>query len=309
MLRLLISIFLFNFILVAAYGSGRPQIQLKSKIEVSDQAQLSLLDISAVGGGSFLLLQALQKIDLPMQEQFSPLELVKLYRQAFKIMPEGVMVQEPQLIIAGDIKIVRFNGLAKNHIERLLLNHLGAQCSDCDFSIQLNQLPKVSSPNYAFDFSNLNTKGSFMLPVKEENALSPLWITGRVQIKKPMPVASRLLRANERIQPGDVVLAPVDITWSKDSSSKESELMGQVLNKQINAGSPIWSSDIKKEHVVQRGQLIKVIIGGENSDFEISTNMTATDNGVVGDLVKVKDPVTKKELSGVVVDKGIVRIQ
>lgn len=309
MIKALVS-FLFSILLGSSlYASERTQIFIKSEVEVSNQSQLKLIDIAEVQAGGFLLIQALSKFNLPPQDKFETIELAKFFKQAFRAMPDGTLAQEPQLILPSSLSIKKVDGISQKHIQRLMVSHLETLCANCEFNIQWNQIPRVASPHFEFDFSNITLKGSFTLPIKEEGAISPLWITGRVQIKKEVPVAARLLLSNERLQATDLKMEFVDVTWAKDSAPSFKDLLGQTVNKTIPVGAPVWNADLRKEMFVTKGQLVKAIVQGDNSDFEISTQMTALDGGLIGDLVKMKDQTTKKEFVGVVIEKGIVRIQ
>jgi flagella basal body P-ring formation protein FlgA len=66
-------------------------------------------------------------------------------------------------------------------------------------------------------------------------------------------------------------------------------------------------SDLKREPAAHRGQVVRALVGDQ--DFEISINASAEENGFIGDLIKVKNLETQKMMSGIVIDKGVVKVQ
>lgn len=283
-------------------------VEVNSQVEISAKANWNLADLVSVRQGQYLLLRAFEETEIEKAESIPASELTKKIRQALRNMPEGSLVAEPQVKVASVAQVKAVSGISQEHVERLMLNRLALECADCVFSIQFNRVPVLSSQKWEFDFSTLTAKGSFMIPVREEGALSPKWITGSLQKKRMAAVANRLLMPNDRIQPGDVGQAFVDVTFSKDGLVSPQDLIGQVVGRSISSGSPIWAGDVKREPATKRGQMVRAFIG-EGADFEITTNMIAEDQGFVGDMIKVKNPETQKILSGLVVEKGVVKIQ
>lgn len=288
--------------------ASRAQVNVLAEIEVSPKSRRTLGDLVQVKDGNFLLLQALNDSEIAIKETYSASEITRALQGAFKTMPDGTLNVEPQVRTSSEVNVKVSKTLSVAHIERLMLNRLNLECSDCNYQIQINRVPAVTTNNWELDFSSMSAKGSFMLPLREEGALNPIWITGNIQKKKQTAVTTRLIQQNERIQPGDIVMASVDVTWSKDSVVRIDELIGQQISRTISAGGPVWSADIKREQAAKRGQLVRVIIGDESA-FEISTMMTAEDSGFIGDVIKVKNMENQKILSGLVIDKAVVKIQ
>ena len=283
-------------------------VEVNSRVEISAKGTWNLADLVSIRHGQYLLLRAFEDTEIEKVETISAAEMTKKIRQALRNMPEGSLLAEPQVRVASFAQIKAVSGISQEHVERLMLNRLALECSDCVFSIQFNRVPVLTSQKWEFDLSALTAKGSFMIPVREEGALSPKWITGNLQKKRMAAVANRLLMPNDRIQPGDVGQALVDVTFSKDGLVSVDELVGQVVSRSVPSGTPIWAADVKREPATKRGQMVRAFIG-EGSDYEITTNMIAEDQGFIGDLIKVKNPETQKILSGLVVEKGVVKIQ
>lgn len=102
-------------------------------------------------------------------------------------------------------------------------------------------------------------------------------------------------------------MSMTDVTFAKDGSLRMEDIQGQMAARSLPVGSTVWASDLKREPAAKKGQIVKALLGDDS--FEISVNMMAEDSGFVGDLIKVKNLETQKVLSGLVTEKGVVKLQ
>lgn len=85
------------------------------------------------------------------------------------------------------------------------------------------------------------------------------------------------------------------------------ELIGRLLNAPIPQGDPIPVRVLKQINYVEKGQVIQAQFRGEN--FLVTSAVMAEQNGLLGDLVKVKNVESQKIFSGLVLGKGLVEVQ
>jgi flagella basal body P-ring formation protein FlgA len=128
-----------------------------------------------------------------------------------------------------------------------------------------------------------------------------------VKVQKSVPVARRFIRFGERIQMEDVEMAESNITHLKEESPLLSQVIGLIANKSLAAKTPVILSDLKREPAARKGQVLKALIG--SSDFEVSINALAEENGFIGDVIKIKNSETQKTISAIIVEKGVVKVQ
>jgi len=159
------------------------------------------------------------------------------------------------------------------------------------------------------DVQNLKAAGSFLLPLQVEtsNGKSVYWVTGKLSFFKEAPVAKRMIRSGDRFSENDVEMKKINVSFAKDGSPSLQELNGKIAIRTITMGQPIFMNDLKREPAATRGQIIKILVGDES--FEVSSTGTAQEAGGIGDVIKVKSSDTQKMLSGVLIEKGTVRIQ
>lgn len=71
------------------------------------------------------------------------------------------------------------------------------------------------------------------------------------------------------------------------------------LTRDIPAGQPLRVSDIKRAVLVKQGQSVMLAVG-EKSNFQILIRMEALQDGRMGDQVKLRNPESGRQVSGVV---------
>ena len=71
------------------------------------------------------------------------------------------------------------------------------------------------------------------------------------------------------------------------------------LTRDIAAGQPLRVSDIRRAVMVKQGQVVMLSIGNP-TDFQITIRMEAMQDGRLGEQVKLKNPESGRQVSGVV---------
>ncbi|MNT63290.1 flagellar basal body P-ring biosynthesis protein FlgA [compost metagenome] len=145
------------------------------------------------------------------------------------------------------------------------------------------------------------------MPLRDGDERNVKWITGNIRVAKLTPVANRLISQGERLQSSDLRLEMIDVSFAKDAGIRMEDVQGKIAVRSIPVGSPVWVSDLKREPAALRGQMIRGLLGDES--FEITVNIQAEESGFIGDTIKCKNLDTKKIVSGVVLEKGLVKIQ
>lgn len=237
-------------------------------------------------------------------------ELAKVIRDKFSFQDlQRLSIRLPEKItIRAKAGYVSLNKIA--HQIRLSASKI---CRGCRIKITDLKIPELSSKEellgIEMPFDQIKSGGSFLLPMNVigSKGHSSLWVTGKLQFFKMLPVATKMIQQGQKIETADIEVGEREITTSKDSAPEVSELIGQTLNRFVSMGQPIFFSYIKKNPVAQRGELVKVIIGAES--FEVSTQGSMEQDAFIGDLVKVRHPDTKKMMTGRLKEKGLVVIE
>jgi flagella basal body P-ring formation protein FlgA len=78
------------------------------------------------------------------------------------------------------------------------------------------------------------------------------------------------------------------------------------LTRDIPAGQPLRISDIRRALMVRQGQVVMLSVG-EKNEFQISIRMEAMQDGRMGEQVKLRNPESGKQVSGVVTGPNAAR--
>ena len=117
---------------------------------------------------------------------------------------------------------------------------------------------------------------------------------------KTMVVAKRLLQRGAILQPEmleEVQASPGNADTQILSTLKDAQFA--ELTRDISAGQPLRVSDIRRAVMVKQGQVVMLSIGNK-SDFQITIRMEAMQDGRLGEQVKLKNPESGRQVSGVV---------
>jgi flagella basal body P-ring formation protein FlgA len=197
--------------------------------------------------------------------------------------------------------------VSKTAVERGLKNTLAAKCATCIYQIRISSTPTLVSRSWSIDYDQDIKNGAFMLPIQDTSTAMNQWISGSYRAKNRVPVLKRAVRFGERVQAEDFELSEADVTFQREVTPELPQLVGMIANRSLQPRAVAVLGDFKKEPAAHRGQVLKAIAGTDS--FEVSINVTAEENGAIGDLIKVQNPETKKMMSGLIVDKGVVKVQ
>ena len=125
--------------------------------------------------------------------------------------------------------------------------------------------------------------------------------------KRNVVVASQLLRAGSRvsvtilqeIEHSGEGLDPQAVGSIKDVENGE-------MVRDVAAGVPLRSHDVRRAVLVKQGQLV-VLTVTQSSGFSITARVEATQDGKIGDQIRLKNPESGRYITGVVTGPSAVR--
>lgn len=294
--------FVHCFLFIAiAYASAKTEVWLRHEVQVGTAVPLMLEDfVDATQVPADLL-----NIEIPFKSQYvtrdEMLEWLKATRADRREL--GAYLFK----IPEHVKIEKLGQFSRDQISRRAQSRLMQKCADCDFRIQLTNLPQVAGEKNRIEWRELPLSGPFMVSVTNNEGHSLAWISGQIKTDRSVVKANRVLRPGDTLQADDVRLEKADVSFSKDYYTDVQQILGKKVARAISASTTLSSIDIQRNYDVKQGQSVKVIAGNET--FEITSTGIAQDSGVVGDVVRIRSVVNQKILSGRVLDKGLVRVE
>jgi len=132
-------------------------------------------------------------------------------------------------------------------------------------------------------------------------------LSGWVDVFESVVYASRNLKRGETMQADDVYLARKNVSHiSADYLTDISSVTGLMAKHSIKADSCIKAWMLKKSPIVSRGDLVTII--AESSGLRLTVPGRVLMKGFTGDIVKVQNLMSKKDIYAKVVNTTTVMV-
>jgi flagella basal body P-ring formation protein FlgA len=169
------------------------------------------------------------------------------------------------------------------------------RCSEPNWQLYL----QVKLPNSGFGAANSSNGTTNNSNVSTNNSNGAMTQNPSV-VPKTVVVAKRLIQRGAILQPDmlEVVQAsPGNADTQLLSSLKDAQ--NAELTRDIPAGQALRISDIRRAVMVKQGQSVMFSVGN-GKEFQISIRMEAMQDGRLGEQVRLKNPESGRQVSGVV---------
>lgn len=148
-----------------------------------------------------------------------------------------------------------------------------------------------------------------MVILHQGQPLKRFKVNGVVRLKRLVVCATRPLRAQETIGPGDIQVMPREVTGLnlEDFFSSAEDVVGQILAKSLGPQEIITSRHLSNQPLIKRGDEVTVVL--DQDGLEVSTKGVAREQGYLGKSIRIVNPKSKKEFQGLVVNAKTVKVQ
>lgn len=285
---------------VSGYASNEVELVISSAVEVSPRSEISMYDIVEAKNISEDIVSDLKDIVIKENKEniLYKSELAKMLRTI-----------KARFVLPVELKIIRSRStISRMEVERKIKNKIYSQCSSCDVRVQISSVPNNMESDWTLDLNIDLTKSTVMIPVyATRNMDTKGWIVAEIKRYQNIPILNKSVKIGEVLTEDMVSSEKREITNIRDTVQKIESIVGMQTVRYLNAGQIIRYSDLKKEIVLKKGQLVKAMIGG--ADFEVAISGEAQESGSIGDVIKVKNLDSQKVFAAKVTERGIVRIE
>ena len=293
-------ILIYNLAALNCFAVGEATLVFSSAVEVSPRAEISIYDIVEAKNLNEEMALELKKITMNSNglNSLSKTELAKLLRTI-----------KAKFILPPEMKIIRSQSvISRMEVERKIKNKLYSNCSECDVQVQISSVPNSMANDWALDLNIDLTKSTLMVPIfSVKNSENRGWVVAEVKKYQMVPVLNKSIKIGEIITEDLLSIEKREVLNKRDTVLKVESIIGMQSVRFLNAGQIIQYSDLKKEHVLKKGQMVRAMFGG--ADFEVAISAEVQESGAIGDVVKVKNLDSQKVFAAKIVDRGIVRIE
>ncbi|MBC7742913.1 MAG: flagellar basal body P-ring formation protein FlgA [Bdellovibrionaceae bacterium] len=276
------------------------ELMFSSAVEVSPRAEISAYDLVEAKNLNEDLLAQLKQIKVADAKttRIEKMTLAKLLRSV-----------RAHFILPSELKILRSqSSVSRMEVARKIKNQILMNCVDCDVQVQVASVPTQLATDWNLDLNVDLTKNSAMIPISSSQAQDKKgWVVADIKRYQNLPVLNRSIKVGEVIVEDMLTLEKRLVTQVRDTVQNVTAVIGMQTVRFLNAGQTIMYSDLKKEQIMKKGQMVKAIIG--NSTFEVSISAQVEENGSIGDVIKIKNLDSQKVFAAKVIERGLVRIE
>lgn len=136
---------------------------------------------------------------------------------------------------------------------------------------------------------------------------APIDLGGRVDLMIEAPHLAASLSAGTVLQEGDIEMRPVPLRTADASGyARREDLVGKALMRQSRAGMLLRAADVGEPELVSRNDIVTVFF--RSGPMTLTVKGQALGGGARGDSVSVLNLMSRKILTGIIVEAGAVEI-
>jgi len=215
------------------------------------------------------------------------------------------------LIVQRDSKAV-----PTARIERAIAGLLAEQYAMNDFDVLLNDHgldvkvaaetePRIIVSDLDYDQRTSHFNASIVVTGTDG---APIAVSGRIEPMVAIPVLVR------HFMPGEII-SERDIEWRRVPAkhatttvvASPDRLVGNTPRRPITAGRHIRFTDIVPDYLVQKGDLVSIMV--QTGNMTLTVRGQALERGAKGDVIRVRNSHSRKTLEGRVVRADTVMVQ
>lgn len=281
----------------AVYAAGA-ELVFASAIEVSPRSDITLFDIVETRGASTELVESLKTRKVKYQDnEISRADLIHSLR--------GI---NAKFLLPQEIKLIRSKqNVSRMELERKIKNQLLARCAECDYQIQIQNVPRALGADWTVELNVDLSKETVMIPITDENLKgASQWVVAEIKKYADIPVAVRNIASQSSIDSSMYRLEKRIVRSTADIVTTAEELDAVVATRNVNTGQTFSKRDLRKELIIKKNQIVKAQV--EKDGYQIFITAVAEDSGAMGDLIRVKNIDSQKTIAAEVVGRGVVKI-
>ncbi len=293
-------VFLALILSVKCFAAGEVELVIPSTVEVSPRSQINVYDIVEAKNLTDDVMTALQEIVIP-EGKLNTITKGELARMLYSV--------KARVVVPIGLKILNSTGaVSRMEVERKIKNKINADCGACEVQVLISNVPQNIESDWAMDLNIDLSKKNVMIPVySTKNTTSKGWIVAEIKRYKNVPVLNQSVKVGDVLTEEMLTVEKREMMNVRDTYQAMSSLVGMQAIRFLNAGQVVQFSDVKKEQLVKKGQMVKAIVG--NNAFEVAITAEVQEGGSAGEVVKVKNLDSQKVFAAKIVERGVVRIE
>jgi flagella basal body P-ring formation protein FlgA len=210
------------------------------------------------------------------------------------------------LFVLADPAPVKPNGEAEASILSVIQEQVKKECETCQVEVILHNprlLQDVAIPDRVLA-EHWRGQTNLILQLGAENRI----ITATIRWIDEVVIASKNIRQGQLMEKRDLKLVKKDVTFIQTPYLNQiKQVAGWEPRKMFRRGQVIDEGYLKRPLAVKYGQPLRILL--QEGALQLSMTGQAKGAGAVGERIPIYLPETRRRLSGIIVEKGVVRVQ
>jgi len=297
---------------VSGYAAADAMLRIRPQIIVTPGSEVRLSQLVDGQGLSREMLAKLSSIsiskapELGEKQELSNSNITSLLRPLIQEEHERgntkIHVVVPKTVVIDTTK----RELTPELVRMEIMQTWQPLCADCRLEIESLSLPRITDiRDWTLKLQAELPHGSFSIPVdlvRESGAMTAAWISGRLIVKREVPVAKRVMNISEHVNAEDFKWEYRDTSYAVDSAPAADELAGMHMKQGLRAGEVLFRNMLEKERAVRRGDMVQ--LRSAEGAWEVTISAIAQQDAFIGDVINLKSPKSNNILVGRVTGQG-----
>lgn len=126
-----------------------------------------------------------------------------------------------------------------------------------------------------------------------------LYVPVHISLKKEIVVAKQMLLKGTHISMDDIYTLEMDTQALKQGYfTKKEDIIGQLCKNNIAPGTALTPANLEMAKMIKRGERVKIMV--KQTGFTISMEGMALTDGIMGDVIEVRNLTSKKLIQATV---------
>jgi flagellar basal body P-ring formation protein FlgA len=152
---------------------------------------------------------------------------------------------------------------------------------------------------------NDNTLLRFILSVDGRDYEKRI-IPFKVDVIKDVVMTAKDINLHKALVADDLVVASQNVGLSTNAFYTKDELVGKRAKRVLSKGILITSDMVEKTPIVKQGDLVTIVV--ESASLRVTAQGKAVENGIDGQVIRVINTLSMKEVQARIVDEKTVKI-
>ncbi len=132
-------------------------------------------------------------------------------------------------------------------------------------------------------------------------------VSVKIRLFQTIPVVKDNAFQGHRLGAENLHLQRIEVIRGQLYVSNMLDVVGKKLKRNLRQGDAIRSTDLEKEYSIRAGESITILV--KEKDINVRLEGTAKQNGSIGDVIRVNNPMNNRLVFGTITSASEVEVK